>query len=189
MSGSSLRSMAMIVGCGMSMSKRFKAEGDDKKWKRHLVMLCVTSSIRVFGCGGHRDGFCGEKGRALGLVYNESHEKSILFLDFYLVCLCGGVCMYVSASGCPFCVGCLQWVTVHFCKCMGAWTCPGALGGVRECEKRQGEWALVRRDEWSSGWGWYSSANSYDSPLPQKQHIHTHTEARSYANVLTGTCM
>lgn len=106
---------------------------------------------------------------ALGPAY-ESDEKNSLFLLLGLICMCVGDCVHAFMSVCiwvPFLTSVLgvlrEWhnlrISVRGCEfAQGFW---GPQVG-----KAVGEWALVCTDEWGSGWGWYSLAGCYDSPLP-----------------------
>lgn len=88
----SLQSLCMMVGCGTSVSERFTAEGDGET-ENDTSSCCVSLVLKQYlDVEGIETCLWGKR-RAPGPVYNEPDEESSLFLGFYLVCPCGGVCL------------------------------------------------------------------------------------------------
>lgn len=105
--------------------------------------------------------------------------------------------LWVYASGCPSWHLCWVFLREWHNLRMSVRGCEFAQGfwGPR-VGKAVGEWALVCTDEWGSGWGWYSLAGCYDSPLPPQasplftriESPCTHPLPNARAHTQTHTC-
>ena len=162
--------------------RKIHCRGRRLEWKWHLFMLCVTLSNRALDVEAIETCFWGKR-RAPGPVYNESEEKSGLFLDFFIMPPSGGVracvCMHLGARS-GICVGCLDWVTVHLCKCVWVWEC--ARGSWGSTSVKSSGWMGPCARVWMElrmrliliSWLLWLATSSTSKP-PHHTHTHTHT--------------